>query len=108
LSDAWQLSVEYQKEVAEGLEENTYLPVPEDTPTPAQLWLLSTYNPMFFVGLMAKYGYTVHAWKANPEPPQIMPWIPPRPQMPIVNTSGAPLGSFEGQNAPQFGGNRSW
>jgi hypothetical protein len=56
----------------------------------------SNYDPMFFLALMAKFGYTFVAWKAAEAPPMIPRWIPPRPlwRWPMSLTGG-PLGDFE-------------
>lgn len=71
-------------------------------PTPDVLWLLADYDPLFYVGLLAKYGYTKHAWKAIKDPPTpIKPYIPPRP-IPVYIGLENNTGSFMGQTAPEF------
>jgi hypothetical protein len=75
----------------------------EGAPTPDVLWMLSTYNPMFFVGLMAKFGYTQCAWKAIKNyPQQIRPYVPPRPIPVYIGFDDSWAGSFEGQSSPEF------
>lgn len=71
-------------------------------PTPEEIWLLADYDPLFYVGLMAKYGYTPNAWKAiDNAPPPIKPYIPPRPVPAYIGfQTGA--GNFAGKSAPEF------
>lgn len=76
--------------------------VADNAPTPEVIWLLATYDPMFYVGLMAKYGYTVHAWKSIQDPPPaIKPYIPPRPVPAYIGIQNG-SGSFVGVMAPEF------
>jgi hypothetical protein len=86
----------------EGYMETLGLVLREGAPMPEDLWRLSTYDPLFYVGLMAKWGYITCAWKAiDGPPPQIKPYIPPRPVPAYlgINTS---VGDFMGQTAPEF------
>jgi hypothetical protein len=71
-------------------------------PMPDDIWLLADYDPLFYVGLMAKYGYTINAWKTIKNPPQpIKPYIPPRP-VPVYIGIETGVGEFTGQSAPEF------
>ena len=81
--------------------EDGMVPVP-GAPTPDRLWLLADYDPLFYVGLMAKYGYTHHAWKAiKDDPPPIKPYIPPRP-IPSYIGFQTGVGDFSSGSAPEF------
>jgi len=76
----------------------------EGAPSPGEIWLLADYDPLFYVGLMTKYGYVRNAWKAIAHaPPPIMPYIPPRPVPAYIGFSTG-VGDFVGQSAPEFTG----
>jgi hypothetical protein len=76
----------------------------DGAPSPGELWLLADYDPLFYVGLMAKYGYTNNAWKAiQNAPPPIKPYIPPRPVPAYISgLDGTGAGDFDGKTAPEF------
>jgi hypothetical protein len=86
----------------DGYIEDPRLVLREGAPLPEDLWRVSTYDPMFYVGLMAKWGFTVNAWRSIKDlPPQIKPYIPPRP-VPVYIGIQNNLGSFQGKSAPEF------
>jgi hypothetical protein len=82
--------------------------VPLDgAPDPDELWLQANHDPMFFEGLMAKWGYTRHAWKAMNAPTPIKPFIPPRPIPPYIGLNST-SGDFVGIPAPEFNAPENW
>ena len=80
----------------------TGMTVAPGAPGPDDLWLLADYDPMYYLALMAKYGYVRCAWKAIAQPPPpIKPYIPPRP-IPVYIGLDTYAGTFAGQTAPEF------
>ena len=87
----------------EGYIEDQRLVLVEGAPLPEDLWRISTYDPLFYVGLMAHWGYTVNAWKSIKDPPpQIEPYVPPRPVPAYIGLDNTSAGTFSGKTAPEF------